>query len=144
MTKGIELGFVRANLVAFGVFQTFAYDDNAAAVLGDSFCYLRNKFFFFKRYFRQQDNVRRVFGFAFGEDGAGGNPAGSAAHHFDDAAGAVVSGHAADVRAHFHHGGGVVLDDAAVAGRVIGMRQIVVDGFGHANGPQIVASVFGL
>ena len=95
--------------------------------------------------FGQEDDVGRIGGVAaLGQDGAGGDPAGGAAHDLDDAAGAVVGGHAGDVDADFHDGGGVVLDDGAVAGAVVGVRQIVVDGLGHADDAQVVAALDGL
>ena len=88
--------------------------------------------------------MRRVGRVApLGQDGAGGDPARRAAHHLDDAAGAVVGGHAADVQADLHDGGGVVLDDRAVARAVVGVGQVVVNGLGHADDAHVVAALDG-
>ena len=87
--------------------------------------------------------MRRIVGLFLGQHRTGGNPAGRAAHHFDDAAGSVVGGHAANIRAHFHHSGGVVLDHAAVARGMVGVREIVVDRLGDADGTDVVPAFGG-
>ena len=86
--------------------------------------------------------VRRVA--LLGEDGPGGDPAGSATHHLDDAARAVVRGHGADVEADLHDGGAVVFDDRSVARAVVGVRQIVVDRLGHAVDAHVITALDGL
>src|SRR5580765_4048153 len=77
---------------------------------------------------REQNYMGRVHGIALGQDSSARDPAGAAAHDFDDATGAVISGHAADIEGNFHDGGAVVFDDGAEAGAVVGVGQIVVDG----------------
>ena len=72
-----------------------------------------------------------------------GDPARGTAHDFNDAAGAVVGGHAADVDADFHDRGGGVLDHRAIARAAIGVRQVVVDGLGHADHAHFVAALDG-
>ena len=66
-----------------------------------------------------------------------------AAHDFDDAAGAVIRRHAGDIEANFDDSRGVVLDHRAVAGAVVGVRQIVIDGLGHADHPHFVVAFDG-
>ena len=87
--------------------------------------------------------MRGVGRLAPGQDGAGGDPAGAAAHHFDDAASAVVGGHAADVHGDFHDGAGVVFGDGAETGAMVGVGQIVINGFGHADDAHVVAALDG-
>ena len=85
--------------------------------------------------------MRRIVGLFLGERRTGGDPAGCAAHHLDNAARSIVGGHAADIRAHFHNGGGVVLDHTAVAGGVVSVREVVIDGLGHADGTDVVTAL---
>ncbi len=144
VAERIEPRLVRPEFVSLCVFHALAGDDDAVAELSDDFLDLGQKLILIERDFRHQNEVWPVGGFALGQHGAGGEPAGGAAHDLDDAAGAVIGGHAGDVLRGLHHRRGVVLDRAAVARRVVGVWQVVVDCFRHADAAQRVAAFLGL
>ena len=79
---------------------------------------------------------------ALGQRGAGGDPAGGAAHDLDDgdevalAHGLMVAGELAD-------DGGDELDDRAVARAVVGGDEVVVDGLRHADHAHLPALLLG-
>ena len=140
MAKGIQIGLISANFFAVGVLQAFAHHDDTVFQRVNGLLYAVQKSLFIQGNFGQQDNMRRIGRLALGQDGAGSNPTGCAPHHLNDAAGAIIGGHAANIAADFHHGGGVVANDTAVAGAMVGVRQVVVDGLGHADDPQFIAA----
>src|SRR5439155_560510 len=144
MTERIQLGPVRGNFLARRAFQTFADDHDAIFQRGNGFFDLGQEFVLQEGNFRYQDEVGRVNGTALRQHGAGGDPPCPAAHDLDDATGAVVRDHAADVRGDFHHGRRIVFDDRAVAGAMVGVWQVVVDGFGNADHAHFKAAFDGL
>ena len=79
---------------------------------------------------------------ALGEGGAGGDPAGGAAHHFDDG-NEVALAHRLVVAGDFLDGGGDVFDRAGVAGRVVGDGEVVIDRLRHADDAELVALLLG-
>src|SRR5436309_12696195 len=144
MTERIQLGPVRGNFLARRAFQTFADDHDAIFQRGNGFFDLGQEFVLQEGNFRYQDEVGRVNGTALRQHGAGGDPPCPTAHDLDDATGAVVRGHAADARGDFHHGRRIVFDDRAVAGAMVGVWQVVVDGFGNADHAHFKAAFDGL
>src|SRR5206468_2453996 len=103
------------------------HDYDAAAVMVDGFLHAGQEGGFVEKDLGDQDDVRGLVRGALGQDGAGRDPARLPAHDFDDAAGTLFGGHAADVGGDLHDGGGGVLDDRAVTGAMIGMGQVIVD-----------------
>ena len=79
---------------------------------------------------------------ALGERGTGGNPTGGTAHDLDDG-NEVALAHGLAVAGDFTDGGGEILDHAAVAGAVVGDRQIVVDRLRHTDNAELVALFLG-
>ena len=142
VSKGIEAGFIGANFFAGFVLHTFATDDHAVLVFGDHILHPIEECSLIQGDFWQHDDVRWVGRIAlFGQDSSSSDPAGGAAHDFDDAARAVISGHGTDIEADFHHRGRVVLDHRTVARAVVGDRKVVVDGLGHTHHAQVVAAL---
>src|SRR4029434_942770 len=87
------------------------------------------------------NDMRRVGGHAaLGENSAGSDPSSGSPHHFDDAARAVIGGHAADVDAELHHCRGSIFDNGPISGATIRVGQIVIDGFGHTDYAEIIAA----
>src|SRR5688500_234066 len=126
MAEGVQAAFVGAQFVAGGISQTFTNDDHAEFVSIDGRFDFVQESRFVEGDFRNQNDVRGVVRAPFGENGGSGEPASGAAHHFDNAAGAFVGGHAANVQADFHYGGGDVFSGGRKAGAEIGVREIVV------------------
>src|SRR5260370_39026463 len=144
MAKRVQAALVSADLFAVRVLDAFADDHEAILVGVNGLFDLGQELFFFERKLRQEDQVRRIGRVAaLGDHGAGGDPTGGASHDFNDAAGAVVGGHAGHINADLHHGGGVVFDDRAVARAIVGVRQVVVDGLGHADDAHLVGALDG-
>ena len=133
MSERVEPCLVRTEFISIHVLDPFADDHDAVTKLVNGLLHLGEERLLVERDFRHQDDVRPVGRFALGQDGAGREPAGGPAHDLDYAAGAVVGGHAGDVLCDLHHGRGVVLGRATVAGRMVGVGQVVVDGLGHAD-----------
>src|SRR5690606_6220930 len=92
----------------------------------------------------QENEVRRIVRVvaALGEGGTGGNPAGGTAHDLDDR-NEIALAHGLGVAGDFTHGGGEILDHAAVAGAVVGGGQVVVDRLRHADDAELVALFLG-
>src|SRR5205807_4089305 len=90
-----------------------------------------------ERDLRDVDQVGGVLLAAAGQPGGRGQPAGVAAHDLGD--GDRLEGvHRLVVAARLHDAGGQVLGGAAVAGAVVGARQVVMHGLGHADDAQFV------
>jgi hypothetical protein len=81
--------------------------------------------------------MRRIVRQPFGHDGARRNPARRPTHNLDDTARAVVGRHAPHVEADLHHGRRIIFDDRPIAGTTVRVRQVVVDGLGHADDTHI-------
>ena len=143
MTEGVEAGFVRADFFAGFVLQTFTDHHDTIMIRGHGFFHLREELLFVERQFGQQNDVRRIGRVAFGDNGARSNPPRGAPHHFHDTARAVVGRHAGDIVTNFHHGGGIVFDDRTITGAAIRVRQIVIDGFRHADDAHVPAAFDG-
>ena len=145
MAERVQAVLVGADLLALLVLDAFADHHHAVFVGLDRLFDLGQDGVHVVLDFGHQDDMGRVGRVAaLGQHRAGGDPARRAAHHLDDAAGAVVGGHAAHVHADFRDGGGVVLDDRAVAGAVVRVGQVVVNGLGHADDAQRVVALDGL
>ena len=142
MSKGIEAGFVGANFFAGFVLHTLAADDHAVLVFGDHFLDPIEECSLIQGDFRQYDDVRRVGRIAlFGQDSSSSDPTSGAAHHFNDAARAVISGHGTDIEADFHHRGRVVFDHRTVSRAVVGDRKVIIDGLGNTHHAHVVAAL---
>lgn len=131
---------VSAEGVAVFVALAFANgDDTASKTSKNAFHIVTNGF---QRDFLlgQIDQVGGVFGRMAGEGGGGGDPTGIAAEGLDDHDG---GGQRAVVLAGIADGVGKEAGDAAVAGRVIGAGDVVVDGFGDADDLEAAAGGFG-
>ena len=74
-----------------------------------------------------------------GQGGGASQPAGVAAHDLDDAdhAGVIHSGILIDL----HAAGGNILGGGGEAGAVVGSKQVVVDGLGHAHHAALIADL---
>src|SRR5690606_1913248 len=126
-------GGVSGDVVAVGVDETFADDDHAVFLALEDTADVLEALVLVERDFRKIDQVRRVVRVvaALGERGAGGDPAGGAAHDLDDRD-EVALAHGFVVAGEFADRGGGVFDHAAVAGRVIGDGKVVIDGLRNA------------
>src|SRR5690606_24994942 len=121
-------GLSGRDVVAIGINQTFADDDEAVFLALEDALHVGDELLGGEGDFGQEDDVRRVVRMvaALGEGGAGGDPAGVAAHDFEDG-NEVALAHGLVVAGHLAHGGGDGIDDGAVAGAVVGGGQVVVD-----------------
>jgi hypothetical protein len=72
----------------------------------------------------------------------GGEPAGVAAHDLEDGD-EVVLAHGSVVQGHLADGQSDVLGDGTEAGAVVGQREVVIDGLGHADDAELIAALLG-
>ncbi len=138
MTEGIDVhGILEGgHQTPTRVLQALAgSDDHVALVFVDSF-YIGQELVFDEGSLRHVDQIGRV---VVGHGGGGRHPATVAPHGLDhlDHFG-VAQRHG--IAHHLGKDNGFVTSRAAKAGCVIGQRQVVVDGFGDAHHPHLVAT----
>lgn len=143
VAKGVG-GLGGGDVVAVGIDEAFAYDDEAGFFAFEDALDVVDKFLGAEGDLGEVDEVGGVVRVvaAFGEGGAGGDPAGVAAHDLDDLD-EVVLAHGFVIAGDFADGGGDVFDDGAVAWAVVGDGEVVIDGFGDADDAKGVALFLG-
>ena len=127
---------------AVGGARAFGDHDHAVAHLLDGVVDFLQERLPVKGDFREQDDVRGVVRVVLGEAGAGGDPAGVAAHHFHHEHLGGGGAHAGHVQGRFAAAHGGVFGHRAEARADVGDRQVVVHGFGHVDGLDRVAHFF--
>ena len=101
-------------------------DDNRILLLEETLTF-RNESVHIKGKLREVDGVRTVAILALGECGGAGQPAGVPAHNLDDDDLSVRISHRPAVADNLLYGGSDVLRGGAVARRVVGQREVIVD-----------------
>ena len=133
-------GGIGREVVAVGIDEALGDDDLTEFLSLEDAADVFENLLLVERNLGEEDDVGRIVRviLPLGEGGAGGDPAGGAAHDLDDGD-EVALAHGFVVTSEFAHGGGEILDDRAVAGSVVGERKIVVDRLGHADDAELVA-----
>jgi len=143
VAEGVGLA-VSGEVVAVGIDEALGDDDGAELLALEDALHVLEDLGLVERDLGEEDDVRGVVRVvaALGEGGAGGDPAGAAAHDLDDGDEVALT-HGLAVAGDFAHGRGEVLDHAAVAGAVVGDGEVIVDRLRHADHAELVALLLG-
>ncbi len=121
------------------VAYTFADGDDAAAeFLIDTFD-VGEEFFHRDRTFGDVNQMRAIVFAGLGQGRGAGQEAGMASHDDVD----LDARQSPVVEVVAHDGTGHELGGGAVAGAVVGDAEVVVDGLGDVEGPEVIAGLFG-
>ena len=121
------------------VASAFGDHDYAVADTFDHGFRFHEKRFCLERYFREQDDVRRIVGLVLGQTAGGGDPAGVSAHDFQNEHFGGRLEHRRHIERGLAYGDRDVLGNRPEAGAGVGKRQVVVYGLGDTDAGDGIA-----